>query len=44
MMDALSLTKCKKILITASNVAGYVLMTNPQIEYDQIDKHINFIS
>jgi hypothetical protein len=43
MMDAASMAKCKKILITASNVAGYVLMVNPTIEYDQIDKHITFI-
>lgn len=42
MRDALSLTKCKKILTTASNVAGYVLTVNPAINYDQIDKHISY--
>lgn len=43
MRDGLSMSKCKKILMTASNVAGYALMVNPTIEYDQIDKHITFI-
>lgn len=44
MRDGLSMSKCKKILVTASNVAGYVLVVNPSINYDQIDKHVNFIS
>ena len=43
MRDGLSMSKCKKILISASNVAGYALMVNPKIEYDQIDKHVNFV-
>lgn len=42
MRDALSMTKCKKILITASNVAGYVLTVNPTIKYDHIDRHISY--
>lgn len=44
MRDGLSMSKCKKILVTASNVAGYVLVVNPSMNYDQIDKHVNFIS
>jgi len=43
MRDGLSMSKCKKILISASNVAGYALMVDPKIEYDQIDKHVNFV-
>jgi len=42
MRDALSMTKCKKILTTASNVTGYVLIVNPNIDYEQIDTHISY--
>jgi hypothetical protein len=40
MSDAISLSKCDEILITSSNVAGYALMLNPHIKFDQIDLHI----
>jgi len=40
MTDAISLAACEKIIVTASNVAGYSLMVNPYIKYRQIDTHI----
>lgn len=43
MTDAASLANCEEIIFTASNVAGYVLMLNPDIKHEQIDKHIEFI-
>ena len=41
MIDALSLANCEEVIITSSNIAGYVLMVNPNIKYEQIDKHKN---
>jgi hypothetical protein len=41
MVDALSLASCEEIVITSSNVAGYTLMVNPTIQYEQIDTHKN---
>ena len=43
MTDAASLANCDEIIITASNVSGYVLMVNPDIKYQQIDTHVEFI-
>ena len=42
MSDAISLSKCKEIIITASNVAAYALMLNPHIKFNQIDLHIKY--
>ena len=42
MTDALSLSQCDEVLITASNVAGYCLMMNPAIKYHKIDQHIEY--
>jgi hypothetical protein len=41
MSDALSLSSCDEIVITSSNIAGYALMVNPNIKYEQIDTHKN---
>lgn len=41
--DAISLANCEELIFTASNVAGHVLMLNPDIKHEQIDKHIEFI-
>ena len=40
MSDAISLSMCEEIIVTSSNVAGYALMINPNIKFDQIDLHI----
>ena len=42
--DACSLANCDEILMTASNVSAFVLSVNPNIKYEQIDKHIEFIA
>jgi len=43
MTDAISLANCEELIFTASNVAAYVLMLNPDMKNEQIDKHIEFI-
>jgi hypothetical protein len=43
MSDAISLSMCEEIIITSSNVAGYALMINPNIKFNQIDLHIDHL-
>jgi hypothetical protein len=40
MYDAISLSLCDEILITASNVSAHAITLNPSIQYSYIDKHI----
>lgn len=42
MIEAISLSRCEEIIVTSSNVSGYSLMLNPQIKFEQIDKHIHY--
>jgi hypothetical protein len=35
--DAISMTFCEQIIVTSSNISSYVLMSNPQIEFTQLD-------
>ena len=42
MIESISLSRCEEIIISSSNVSGYSLMLNPQIKFEQIDRHINY--
>ena len=40
--DAFSLSCCDKILITQSNISGYVKLIKPEIKYEYLDNHISY--
>ena len=42
MRDAISLSLCDEILITASNVSAHAITLNPHIKYSYLDKHISY--
>jgi hypothetical protein len=38
--DAISMTLCEQIIVTSSNISSYILMSNPQIEFTQLDYNL----
>jgi len=42
MIESISLSRCEEIIISSSKGSGYSLMLNPQIKFEQIDRHINY--
>jgi len=42
LLDSISLSLCSKILITSSNVSGFSLILNKDLNYKYMDKHISY--
>jgi len=40
--DAISLSKCTKILITSSNISSFALCLNKELKYEYMDRHIEY--